>query len=217
MPIQIAIIIIAVWIITILLISFLCKRYYPEKEELSRKIIHIGTGPVIILAWLFNIPKNIAFFSAFFITIALGINYQFRLLPAIEDIERKSFGTIAYGISITLLLLLFWPRYASSISIGILSMAFGDGLAGLIGRSINSPKWSVLGQTKSIAGTFTMGSVVAITTATISSINSMDIQPIEIIVISLIATILEQISPWGIDNITVPIGVTCLGIWLTGA
>ena len=216
MPIQIAISVIALWIITVLLISFLCKRYYPEKEELSRKVIHIGTGPVILLAWLFDIPKNIAFFSALFITIALAVNYQYRLLPTIEDIERKSLGTIAYGISITLLLLLFWPRYPLSISIGVLSMAFGDGLAGLIGKSINSPKWLVLGQTKSIAGTFTMATVVAMTTAIISSINNLSIQPLEIIVISIIATVLEQISPWGIDNITVPIGVTCIGILLIG-
>ena len=216
MPVQIAIFIITLWITIVLLSAFLCKRYFPKQEELSRKIIHIGTGPVILLATLFEIPKNIAFFSSFFITIALGINYQYRLLPAIEDIERKSFGTIAYGISITLLLLMFWPRYSSSISIGVLSMAFGDGLAGLIGRSINSPKWLIFGQTKSIAGTFTMGTIVAISTKTISSFNSLEIQPLEIIVISLIATILEQISPWGIDNITVPIGVTCMGIWLIG-
>ena len=95
-------------------------------------------------------------------------------------------------------------------------MAFGDGFAGLIGKSINSPKWSILGQSKSVAGTFTMGAVVAITTTTISSINNLGIQPVEIIVISLIATFIEQISPWGIDNITVPIGVTCVGIWLIG-
>ena len=216
MPIQIAIFVIAFWIITILGIAFLCKRYFPKKEELSRKIIHIGAGPVILLVWLFDIPKNIAFSTALLITLALGVNYQYRLLPAIEDVERKSFGTIAYGISITVLLLLFWPRYASSITLGVLSMAFGDGLAGLIGRSINSPKWSVLSQTKSLAGTFTMGAVVAITTTTISSINNLGIQPVEVIVISVIATFLEQISPWGIDNITVPIGVTCLGIWLIG-
>ena len=217
MPIQISILVIALWIITIIGISFLCKKYFPKKQELSRKIVHIGTGPVIILAWLFEIPKSIAFFSALLITIVLGINYQYRLLPAIEDIERKSFGTVAYGISITLLLLIFWPHYASLISIGVLSMAFGDGLAGLIGKSINSPKWSVLGQSKSIAGTLTMLTVVAITTSTISSINNLNIQPLEIILISLIATFLEQISPWGIDNITVPIGVTCIGIWLVGA
>ena len=217
MPSSIAIFIIAIWIITILVIAFICKRYFPETEELSRKIVHIGIGPVILLASLFDIPKNIAFISAFLITLALGVNYQYRLLPAIEDVERKSFGTIAYGISITVLLLLFWPRYEIAISIGVLSMAFGDGLAGLIGRSIKSPRWSVLGQKKSIAGTFTMVSVVAITTATTFSINNLEIQPTEIIVISFIATFLEQISPWGIDNITVPIGVTCIGIWLIGA
>tara|TARA_B100001109_G_scaffold170895_1_gene139580 strand:- start:455 stop:1108 length:654 start_codon:yes stop_codon:yes gene_type:complete len=216
LPIQIAIFIIALWIIIVLLIAFLCKRYFPKKEELSRKIIHIGTGPVILLAWLFDVPKNIAFFTAFLITIALGVNYQYRLLPAIEDIERKSFGTIAYGISITLLLLLFWPHYASSVCIGVLSMAFGDGLAGLIGRSVKSPKWSILDQTKSIVGTLTMGSVVAITTSIVSSTNNLGIQPLEILVISVIATFLEQISPFGIDNLTVPIGVTCIGIWLIG-
>ena len=216
MPIQIAIIIIALWIIIILSIEFLSKKYFPKKEELSRKIIHIGTGPVILIAWFFDIPQNIAFFSALLITIALGVNYQFRLMPTIEDVERKSFGTIAYGISITFLLLLFWPHYELSISLGVLSMAFGDGLAGLIGKSFKSPTWSVLGQTKSIAGTLTMGTVVAITTETITSINNVAIQPLEIIVISLIATFLEQISPFGIDNITVPVGVTCIGIWLLG-
>jgi len=216
LPIQIAIFVIALWIITILVIAAVCKKYFPRQEELSRKIIHIGTGPVILIAWFFDIPQNIAFFSALFITIALGVNYQFRLMPTIEDVERKSFGTIAYGISITFLLLLFWPHYALSISLGVLSMAFGDGLAGLIGKSFKSPTWSVLGQTKSIAGTLTMGTVVAITTETITSINNVAIQPLEIIVISLIATFLEQISPFGIDNITVPVGVTCIGIWLLG-
>jgi len=216
LPIPIAIFVIALWIITILAIAALCKKYFPNKEELSRKIIHIGTGPVILLAWLFDIPKNIAFFSALIITIALVVNYQYRLMPTIEDIERKSFGTIAYGISITLLLLLFWPHYALSISLGVLSMAFGDGLAGLIGRSIQSPTWSILGQTKSIAGTLTMGAVVGITTGAITSINNIAIQPLEIVTISIIATILEQISPFGMDNITVPIGVTCLGIWFLG-
>ena len=58
-----------------------------------------------------------------------------------------------------------------------------------------------------------MCAVVAITTSIISSLNNLDILPLEIVVISLIATVLEQISPWGIDNLTVPIGVTCVGIW----
>ena len=216
MPIQNAIFIIAIWIVIVLLSALLCKNYFPQREELSRKIIHIGTGPVILFAWLFDLPRNIAVAAAAFITIALGVNYQFHLLPAIEDIKRKSFGTVAYGISITILLVLFWPKYASIVSLGVLSMAFGDGMAGLIGKSIKSRKWLILGQTKSAAGTLTMGLIVVITTLAISQINNLNIQPLEIIVISLIATGLEQISPWGIDNITVPIGVTCTAIWILG-
>lgn len=216
MPTQNACFIIAIWIAIVLLSALLCKNYFPKREELSRKIIHIGTGPVILLAWLFDLPKNIAVIAAAFITIALGINYQFRLLPAIEDIKRKSFGTIAYGVSITTLLVLFWPNYASTVSLGVLSMAFGDGMAGLIGKSIRSRKWVVLGQTKSAAGTLTMSLIVAITTLAISQISNLNFQPLEIIAISLIATGLEQVSPWGIDNITVPIGVTCTAIWLLG-
>ena len=173
MSTQNAIFIIAIWIAVVLLSAVLCKNYFPKREELTRKIIHIGTGPVILLAWLFDLPKNIAVSAAAFITIALGLNYQFRLLPAIEDIKRKSFGTIAYGVSITILLILFWPKYASTVSLGVLSMAFGDGMAGLIGKSIKSPKWLVLGQTKSTAGTLTMSLIVAIITLAISHINNL--------------------------------------------
>ena len=75
----------------------------------------------------------------------------------------------------------------------------------------------MLGQTKSAAGTLAMGIIVALTALAISQVSNLNIQPLEIIVISLIATGLEQISPWGIDNITVPIGVTCTAIWLLGA
>jgi len=42
LPIQIAIFIIAIWIVIILLIAVLCKRYFPKKEELSRKIIQLS-------------------------------------------------------------------------------------------------------------------------------------------------------------------------------
>ena len=88
MPTQNAICIIAIWIVIVLLSSLWCTNYLPKQEELSRKIIHIGTGPVILLAWLFDLPKNIAVSAAALITIALGLNYKFRLLPDIEDIKR---------------------------------------------------------------------------------------------------------------------------------
>ena len=95
-------------------------------------------------------------------------------------------------------------------------MAFGDGLAGLIGRSIKSPSWNVLGETKSIAGTTTMALITLIIISSISYMNSMPINTIELFSVVLLAVILEQIGPWGIDNLTVPIGVALSLRVLTG-
>ena len=90
------------------------------------------------------------------ITAFTLINRRWPLLNGIEDIGRKSFGTTAYGLSITLLVAFLWPERADAVTAGILVMGVGDGCAGLIGRHMNSLRWMLFDQTKSLAGTFTM-------------------------------------------------------------
>ena len=208
--------VILLYLFSIFLISIVFKKYNEDNKEIVRKIIHIGIGPLIPIAQFLKINQNSALIFTGIVSLMVFTNYNYKLFPTIEDVDRKSYGTLFYCLSLFILIYLFWDKNPYALISGFFIMTFGDGLAGLIGRSINSPKWSILNQSKSIAGTFTMGSVVAITTATISSVNHLGIKPLEIIVISLIGTCLEQISPWGIDNITVPIGITCLAIWLTG-
>tara|TARA_Y100001968_G_scaffold316134_1_gene343550 strand:- start:5229 stop:5882 length:654 start_codon:yes stop_codon:yes gene_type:complete len=203
------------WLIIVFTIALICKNQFPRKKELTRKIIHIGTGPIIPIAWWYEIPKNLAFSIASMITIALVLNYQFRLLDSIENISRKSYGTIAYGISITLLILLFWPQNAEAITAGILVMAFGDGLAGVIGKEFKSKTWKVLGQTKSIAGTCSMYAMSMLVLYGISIFTGTIVSPLEIIFVASLATGLEQISIWGLDNLTVPFGVVLTWISIT--
>ena len=148
------------------------------------------------------------------ITAALIINYRLRLIKSIENVDRKSFGTIAYGISITSLIFLFWSNNPSAATAGALVMAFGDGLAGLIGRNIDSSQWIILGQRKSLIGTLSMYLVTAIVLSSISHVTDINFEIVDILIISSLATILEQLSPLGIDNITVPIGVALSWKWL---
>tara|TARA_B100000700_G_scaffold321849_1_gene421989 strand:- start:241 stop:894 length:654 start_codon:yes stop_codon:yes gene_type:complete len=202
------------WLAIVFAISFICKNKFPKKKELPRKIVHIGTGPIIPLVWWLEISKELAIGIATAITIALFINHQIRLVPSLEDIPRKSYGTIAYGLSITLLILFFWPQQASAVIAGVLVMAFGDGLAGLIGREVNSLTWKVLGQKKSLVGTLTMGLISCIVLLSITIITGQSFQPIKILSISALAVLLEQISIGGIDNLTVPIGVALCWIWI---
>ena len=84
-----------------------CRSLWPHQRELSRKIVHIGTGPVLPLAWLLHIPFSIAVPCALVVTLLAFINHRWNLLPAVEDVGRNSYGTVAYGIAICLLLILF--------------------------------------------------------------------------------------------------------------
>ena len=197
----------------VLAAAVLARRQWPDQRELSRKIVHIGTGAVVPLAWWFAIPAAIALPFAAIVTLATAINQQWRLIPAVEDVDRDSYGTTAYGISITTLLLLFWEQQPEAVCAGVLVMACGDGLAGLVGRSVASPRWSVLGQTKSLVGTTTMlavsfGVLLALAATTGPVVNGSTA-----LLLAAVATGLEQISPAGIDNLSVPLTVGCL--WAT--
>ena len=150
---------IAVWLGVVILIAVLTRQRWPDQQELSRKIIHIGTGAVVPMAWFFDIPRLVAVPFAVLVTLAIAINHRWRIVPAVEDVDRNSYGTVAYGLAITTLLILFWPGRADAVCAGVLVMALGDGLAGLVGRSVNSTQWTVLSQTKSVAGTLTMALV----------------------------------------------------------
>ncbi len=190
--------------------AVLCRRLRPNQRELSRKIVHIGTGAVVPLAWFFEIPFVVALPVAAVITVLTTINHQWRFIPAVEDVDRNSYGTIAYGIAITTLLLLFWPTRADAVSAGVLVMALGDGLAGLIGRNVASPKWVLFGQTKSSVGTMTMAVVSGLVLIGLARWSGVDLSLPAALGMVAMATGLEQLSWSGLDNLSVPLSVGVL-------
>ena len=190
--------------------AVLCRRLRPNQRELSRKIVHIGTGAVVPLAWFFQIPSVVALPVAAVITVLTAMNHQWRLIPAVEDVDRNSYGTIAYGIAITTLLLLFWPTRADAVSAGVLVMALGDGLAGLIGRNVDSLKWVLFGQTKSTVGTMTMAVVTSLVLIGLARWSGTDLPLSGTLGMVAMATGLEQLSWRGLDNLSVPLSVGVL-------
>ena len=181
-----------------------------NQREWSRKLVHIGTGAVVPIAWLFGIDRLIAIPAAAAITAAAAINHRMRVLPAIEDVGRHSYGTIFYGASITLLLCAYWPQRSDAVCAGVLVMALGDGLAGVIGSWIPSPSWTLFGHRKSVVGTTAMdlaGLLVLQLLALVVHQGGATAPPTltSLATIALIATLLEQLAWLGLDNLTVPI------------
>jgi phytol kinase len=144
------------WLGLLSALAIWVRGRWPEQREWSRKVVHIGCGPVMLIAWAWGIERWIAVTAAVVITLLAALNHRMRVLPAIEDVNRHSYGTIAYGASISLLLLLFWDRQPIAAVAGVLVMAIGDGLAGLLGPLVTSPSWQVFQQRRSLVGTAVM-------------------------------------------------------------
>ena len=201
---------VALWLALVLVAAKTARRIWPLQQELSRKLVHIGAGLAVPLAWVLQIPRHWALPAAGLATLIALINHRFRLVPEVEDVGRRSIGTIAYGLSITLLVWLWWPQRADLVSACVLVMVLGDGAAGLLGSSFSSPRWQVMGQTKSLIGT----SVMAIVSLLVLGLLLRDLSWPTLIALSAAATLLEQISWGGLDNFGVPMGLAAMANWL---
>ena len=196
--------VVLLYLFSIFLISIVFKKFNEDNKEIVRKIIHIGIGPLIPIAQILKINQNSALIFTGIVSLMVFINYNYKLFPTIEDVERKSYGTLFYCLSLFILIYLFWDKDPYALISGFFIMTFGDGLAGLIGKSFNSKSWIFFEQKKSLYGTITMflTSLIVVCSIGYSQQNSLNLN---YFTIAFIATLLEQFSVLGIDNLIVPI------------
>jgi len=195
---------ILLYIFSIFLISIIYKKFTEDNKEALRKIIHIGMGPLIPIAQYLQIDQNSALTFTAIISILIFLNYSYKFFPSIEDVDRKSFGTLFYCISLFILIFFFWEKDPYALMAGFFIMTFGDGLAGLIGKNLKSKNWIFLKQKKSLFGTATMFLTSLLVVCSLAYIQKYNFN-INLLMIAFIATTLEQFSVIGIDNFLVPI------------
>ena len=207
--------IILLYLFLIFFISIVFKKFYKNSKEIIRKIIHIGIGPLIPIALLLKIDQNSALIFTGIISLMVLINYLYKIFPTIEDVDRKSFGTLFYCLSLFILISLFWNKDPYALIAGFFIMTFGDGLAGLIGKNFDSKNWIFFKQKKSLFGTLTMFFTSFIVVCSIGYAQKNTIN-LNYITIAFIATLLEQFSIFGIDNFIVPISSAfCFKFFIT--
>jgi phytol kinase len=209
--------VVAVWLSLILAIAGGVNRLAKDDPEVVRKIVHIGTGNVILLAWWLDIPASVGITASILAGAVTLLSYRFPILPGINSVGRQSFGTFFYSVSIGVLIAWFWylqqPQYAA---LGILVMTWGDGFAALIGQRFGKHKYNIFGRQKSWEGSLTMTVVSFI----ISSLILLSVQGnqwqiwVVSLAVALAATGLETFSFVGIDNLTVPLGSAALAFVL---
>ena len=197
------------------------RRVLPASA--TRKIIHIGVAHWWLIAmatmddpWVASVgPASFIVINA----LALGL----KLLPAMDaGADRRNLGTIYFPISLLVLVNLCWrgvvPVWVGGIA--VLVLGWGDGLAALVGEGNGAPGVRIWGGRKSAAGTILMfaGSFVVTLVFTLVFRGGPAGQGahgvLEAVGVSTIvaaaATVVELVTPWGLDNLTIPLVVAGL-------
>src|SRR5574344_543958 len=144
----------------IVIIIIAAKFFEKAGKEASRKFIHIMLSNWWFIAmYFFNNALWASIVPLSFIIINY-ISYKKDLISVMERDENKKdgLGTVYYAISLFLISIYSFGIIKNPL-IGlcaILIMGYGDGLAAVIGRTVNSLKYKIGTSQKSIAGSATM-------------------------------------------------------------
>jgi phytol kinase len=220
----------ALSLIFLRLMDFIAHRGWLE-SKLSRKLIHIGTGPLFVLCWfMFDDAPSARWLAAL---VPFSITIQFALIgfgilkdkASVEAMSRTGDpkeilrGPLYYGIMFVLLTILFWRDSPAGI-VALMLMCGGDGVADIFGRRIQSPKlaWS---REKSVAGlisVFIGGWILSalmlfvyVTFGVFSAPFASYLLPLT--VIAFIAMLVESLPYKDVDNITMTLAAALAG-WL---
>ena len=199
----------------ILLVFIIAIPFYKIKPEYSRKEIHIMLGNFYFIALLYFTEWYFACFGPFVFIFVNYFSVKYNLIKLMlrHTLEKKvikikkDYGTVYYAISLTLITIYSWKIKKPEIGLcPFLSMAFGDGLACVIGGAMNSPCKIIFGAKKSVAGCFTMFFTSFVVFCIFFWYYNYQFWIIKGCFMGLISMILEAFSPFGTDNLTVPLG-----------
>jgi phytol kinase len=201
-------------------------------SDLSRKIIHMGTGPIFVLCWLLFLDTPSARYLASLVPLA--ITAQFFLVgsgvigdeAAVKAMSRNGDrreilrGPLYYGIVFVVITALFW--YHSPVGIiALMLMCGGDGLADIVGRRFGKRKipWNQQKSWIGSLGMFAGGWIFAVVILGIYIAAGIFSGPLltflpAVTIIALLSTLVESLPLKDIDNITITLTAILLGFLL---
>jgi len=210
------------------LMDFAAQRGWIE-SRLSRKLIHIGTGPIFVLCWLFFAETWYSRWLAALVPFAITIQFALVGLGMIKDEasvkamsrsgDRREIlrGPLFYGIVFIILTLVYWKTNPIGI-VALMLMCGGDGLADILGRGVRSSSlpWN---RGKTVAGSLGMfigGWILAALVIGIYILSGAFATPynaylLPVSVIALVGMLVESLPLRDIDNLTVTLAAVILG------
>lgn len=198
----------AAYIFGLIGLAELLRRRRGLSSDFTRKVIHIGVG---MLSWalpfLFNEPWLFLIGCLSFAVLTL-LDWHFGFFEAMASSNRSNLGTVYFPLVAAVIVYLFWD-YPPLMVAALMPMTWGDGLAPVIGKKFGHHHYHIHGTTRTIEGS--LGFFAAALIATWLALWVMPglptLTPMQALfpalIVSVLTTLVEAVSIWGLDNITV--------------
>lgn len=193
-----------------LALSFIAFKLGMPKKY-TRKLVHITVGAEWLILYVFHGPSWHALAVCLAFTALLVLSYFKKLMPMIASDSDNSPGTVYYGAAMSALALVcvFVPKMMLPFGVAVLCTSFGDGFAGVVGQLFT--KYNVkLIASKTLFGALTNLLVSFFGSWIFSVIFTLEITVLDCLYIAIFSTVLELVTPLGLDNLAVPLGVGAL-------
>jgi len=184
------------------------RKWRSYSVDFTRKFIHIAVGMWAYGTVLLFERKEFAIIPPLIFIFINAFSYWKGTFKAMETGEKGQLGTIYFPLSFSVLTWLLWDQPHLLVA-SLMPMTWGDALAAVIGKRIGKRKFSIGKITRSLEGSLTMFiagwiatfiPLILLPSSEMGVLNALGLSGLT----SLMATVVEALSPHGMDNLTVP-------------
>ena len=176
--------------------------------DTTRRYVHIGTGVLTMgFPLILSEPWSIYLLCGLFLII-LVISLRTQHLQSINGVNRTTYGSLYYPIVVALC---YWYSDLHDqflyFYLPLIIMALADPCASFVGRRYRYRPYRILGQTKTLGGSFAF-----FCCALCLSIGFLSLSTsfggnlvLTTFLIAVMTTCVEAVSHRGLDNLTIPL------------
>ncbi len=195
-----------VYVSVVLAIGEGLRRLLRLSVEFTRKFVHVAVGMIAFPLVLLFRDWYLAIIPPLVFILVNYLSYRRQIFRGMETGEKNQLGTVYFPISFSILIPLLWSQPALLVA-SLMPLTWGDAFAAIVGKRWGAHSYRAFGQTRSFEGSLAMFafSFVATTLALVAFGQPVTSSLTWGLLTAVAATVVEAFSPWGIDNLTVPL------------
>ncbi len=199
----------AALILIILLVAESLKKQKTLKGENARKFVHILVG-CFVATWPFYMEWGTIQLMSLALLVVVFVSREFNIFKAVHGVKRRSHGELFFALGIGVVAFMEPGNWVFAVA--MLHVALADGVAAVIGEASGKKnRYRIFGQPKSVAGTLSYWIISTLILAIVFVAKGLDYGGLAVPVIlgmPPLLALIENISGYGLDNLTVPVFLT---------